>query len=107
MMEMRNHLPVDKVAVSDVTDLGLSKDSGILNQDADPSITLHKSIFCHKPRVYDIVHETAEACAMPEENLAVVSCGPGALADDVRDAVVKTLGRGYTALDLFTETFTW
>lgn len=107
MMEMGSHLPVDKEVVSDETDLGLSKDSGILNQDADPSITFHKKIFRHRPRVYDIVHEAAEACAIPEENLAVVSCGPGALADDVRDAVVKTLGRGYTALDLFPETFTW
>lgn len=95
----------DKQMVSDETDLGLL-DSGIL-PETHPSVSFQKNIFRHRPRVHDIVHEAAEACAMPEEDLAVVSCGPGALADDVRDAVVEALGRGYNSLDLYPETFTW
>ncbi|KAJ5568967.1 hypothetical protein N7450_011453 [Penicillium hetheringtonii] len=102
-----NNSPADKEMVSDEKVHGLSRTSDILPNGTLPSASFHKNIFHHRPRIHDIVYDVVEACAMPQENLAVVSCGPGAFSDDVRDAVAKALGRGYNDLDFYPETFTW
>jgi NAD(P)H-flavin reductase len=39
--------------------------------------------------------------------LAVVACGPAQMADEARRACVKALGRGYTGVEYFEESFKW
>lgn len=59
----------------------------------------------HRPDVAALVLREAEE--MRGAKLAVVVCGPGGMADDVRSGVVEALRRGYAGVELFEESFTW
>lgn len=66
-------------------------------------------VFYQRPEILQVV---TEAIAKHESGggvgrLAVVSCGPGRMAEDARAAVVKMLGEGHDALDFFPESFNW
>ena len=58
-----------------------------------------------RPDVYTEVEEAARDSG--HRPLAVVACGPGQMADDARRAVVNMLGRGYSRVEYFEESFNW
>ena len=58
-----------------------------------------------RPDVYAEVEEAARDSG--NRPLAVVACGPGQMADDARRAVVNMLGKGYSRIEYFEESFNW
>ena len=61
---------------------------------------------CHgRPDVYAEVEEAARDSR--DRRLAVVACGPGQMVDDARRAVVNMLGKGYSKIEYFEESFNW
>jgi hypothetical protein len=89
----------------------VAKESSMFASHELPSKALngesHVRIFYHRP---DILQVITEAVAKHKSDggagrLAVVSCGPGRMADDARAAVVKMLGKGHGTLDFFPESF--
>ena len=70
-------------------------------EDETSGFRLHQG----RPNIYAEV----EAAARDSRNhsLAVIACGPGQMADDARRAVVNMLGRGYSRIEYFEESFNW
>lgn len=62
-----------------------------------------------KPRRPDIETAIADAAAEAgtRSRLAVVACGPAAMADDARRACVHALSRGHRGVEYFEESFKW
>ncbi|TDZ13457.1 Ferric/cupric reductase transmembrane component B [Colletotrichum spinosum] len=56
----------------------------------------------------DVREEVQGAATTAERSrLAVVACGPNVMADDARRSVVEMLGRGYSRIEYFQESFNW
>ncbi|KAF9876870.1 ferric reductase like transmembrane component [Colletotrichum karsti] len=56
----------------------------------------------------DVREEILDATTAAEKSrLAVVACGPNVMADDARKGVVEMLGRGYSRIEYFQESFNW
>lgn len=58
-----------------------------------------------RPDVQTVVRETAQQGG--QERLAIVACGPGRMADQVRRSSVDMLAQGYKGIDHFEESFKW
>ncbi|OHE99961.1 ferric reductase like transmembrane component [Colletotrichum orchidophilum] len=56
----------------------------------------------------DVREEVQDAATGADKaSLAVVACGPSIMADDARQSVVEMLGRGWSKIDYFQESFNW
>jgi len=82
-----------------ITDEGVAAADEGKNGDVE-GVTLH----AYRPDVDALVMKEAERTV---GSLAVVVCGPGSMADDVRRAVVRALAKGWAGVELFEESFTW
>ncbi|KAL3418133.1 ferric-chelate reductase [Phlyctema vagabunda] len=73
----------------------------------DQELNWPKQVHVHhgRPSVYQEVDEAARDAS--NHGLAVVACGPGQMADDARRAVVRVLGKGYSQVEYFEESFNW
>lgn len=60
-----------------------------------------------RPLLQDICLSFADDASSVDGRAALVCCGPPAMADDVRVAVVRALQIGTTNLDFFPESFSW
>ncbi|KAF9691779.1 hypothetical protein EKO04_010513 [Ascochyta lentis] len=58
-----------------------------------------------RPNVNLSVDEAAQDAG--RQSLAVVACGPARMADEARKASVRMLGKGFTGVDYFEESFKW
>ena len=56
---------------------------------------------------FDVAQLLAGEIAAGWERVGVVVCGPGALCDDVRDAVVGVSGKAKTVFELVVEAYSW
>ncbi|KAL0934847.1 ferric-chelate reductase [Colletotrichum truncatum] len=62
-------------------------------------------LFYGRPDVREEVEYAATGS--DKSRLAVVACGPNVMADDARKSVVEMLGRGYSRIEYFQESFNW
>ncbi|GJC84319.1 ferric/cupric reductase transmembrane component B [Colletotrichum liriopes] len=58
-----------------------------------------------RPEVREEVQDAATGAG--KASLAVVACGPAVMADDARKSVVEMLGRGWSRIEYFEESFNW
>ncbi|KAF4819974.1 Ferric/cupric reductase transmembrane component B [Colletotrichum siamense] len=65
----------------------------------------HVRLMYGRPDVREEVQDAATAAE--KSRLAVVACGPNVMADDARKSVVEMLGRGYSRIEYFQESFNW
>lgn len=59
----------------------------------------------HRPNVYEVVKKAAEDAR--HRRIAVIGCGPALMVDQAREASVRMLGKGYTDLEYFEESYKW
>lgn len=89
------------------------QESGIYK--VDKSVNIEKTVnrpanlhlHSHRPAVHDLILECAEEWQASREKMAVVCCGPGAMVDDARAAILSAVGRGYDEIEFHPEMFNW
>lgn len=82
-----------------VTQEGESKDDTLAS--GMPTV----KVYAGRPQVHDVVEDAATDAG--QESLAIVACGPAKMADQARQAGVEMLGRGFTGVEYFQESFNW
>lgn len=65
------------------------------------------NFYTGRPHLHGICQAFAEGSSLRVEKAAIVCCGPPAMTDDVRAAVVRALQSGSNNLDFFPESFHW
>ncbi|KAK9429783.1 ferric reductase NAD binding domain-containing protein [Lipomyces doorenjongii] len=91
-IDEKNHSESESTSISDLSE----KNKAVVSQ-------LHVK-YNQRPEIGSVISDTVRKA---EGSVAVVSCGPGSLADGCRKAVAENVDKGIGRVDYFEDAFSW